>query len=58
MNARTKKFDIIAIGGGPAAQKCAIQSANLNKKAAIVEKEQQLGGGCVHWGTIPSKSLQ
>ncbi|MBE7413423.1 MAG: Si-specific NAD(P)(+) transhydrogenase [Leptospiraceae bacterium] len=58
MQSKVKKFDIIVIGGGPAAQKAAIQSANLGKKALIIEKEEQLGGGCVHTGTIPSKSLQ
>lgn len=52
------RFDLIAIGGGPAAQKAAIQASKLGKKAAIVEKDPYLGGGCVHWGTIPSKSLQ
>jgi len=52
------RFDIIALGGGPAAQKCAIQASKLGKKAALVEKDPYLGGGCVHWGTIPSKSLQ
>lgn len=52
------RFDIIAIGGGPAAQKCAIQATRLGKKAALIEKDPYLGGGCVHWGTIPSKSLQ
>ncbi len=52
------RFDIIAIGGGPAAQKCAIQATKMGKKAALIEKDPYLGGGCVHWGTIPSKSLQ
>ncbi|MDF3819656.1 Si-specific NAD(P)(+) transhydrogenase [Leptospira sp. 96542] len=52
------RFDLIAIGGGPAAQKAAIQASKMGKKAAIIEKDPYLGGGCVHWGTIPSKSLQ
>ncbi|WP_411821516.1 Si-specific NAD(P)(+) transhydrogenase [Leptospira sp. 'Mane'] len=52
------RFDIIAIGGGPAAQKAAIQATKMGKKAALIEKDPYLGGGCVHWGTIPSKSLQ
>ncbi len=52
------RFDLIAIGGGPAAQKCAIQATKMGKKAALIEKDPYLGGGCVHWGTIPSKSLQ
>ncbi|GBF52019.1 dihydrolipoamide dehydrogenase [Leptospira ryugenii] len=52
------RFDIIAIGGGPAAQKCAIQATKMGKKAALIEKDPYLGGGCVHYGTIPSKALQ
>ncbi len=52
------RFDIIAIGGGPAAQKCAIQATKMGKKVALIEKDPYLGGGCVHYGTIPSKALQ
>lgn len=52
------RFDLLAIGGGPAAQKAAIQASKMGKKAAIIEKDPYLGGGCVHYGTIPSKSLQ
>lgn len=51
-------FDLIAIGGGPASQKACITAAKLGKRVALIEKDSHLGGGCVHWGTIPSKSLQ
>jgi NAD(P) transhydrogenase len=53
-----KKYDVIIIGSGPGGQKAAIQSAKLNKKVAIIEKEQFPGGYCVYKGTIPSKTLR
>lgn len=28
------------------------------KNVAIIEKESSVGGGCTHWGTIPSKALR
>jgi NAD(P) transhydrogenase len=50
-------FDLLAIGGGPAGQKAAIQAAKLGKRSAIVE-HTQLGGCSVFSGTIPSKTLR
>lgn len=52
------KVDLLVIGSGPAGQKAALQAAKAGKKAAIVEKYPKLGGGCVHFGTLPSKSLR
>jgi NAD(P) transhydrogenase len=51
-------FDVLVIGSGPAGQKAAIQSAKAGKHVAIIERERQVGGSCVHTGTIPSKSLR
>lgn len=51
----SEHFDLIVIGSGPAAQKCAIDSAKKGKKVAIVDKKDMMGGVCVHTGTIPSK---
>ncbi|HET6174111.1 MAG TPA: Si-specific NAD(P)(+) transhydrogenase [Gaiellales bacterium] len=56
-DAPTAHFDLLAIGGGPAGQKAAIQAAKLGRRAAIVE-QQQLGGCSVFSGTIPSKTLR
>lgn len=53
----SEHFDLIVIGSGPAAQKCAINSAKKGKKVAIVDKKDMVGGVCVHTGTIPSKVL-
>ena len=52
------RFDLIAIGSGPAGQRGAIQAAKLGKSVAVVEQNIAIGGGCVHIGTIPSKTLR
>ena len=51
-------FDFIVCGSGPAGQKAAIQAAKLGKKVAIVDKKKDIGGICLHTGTIPSKTLR
>jgi len=51
-------FDMIIIGSGPGGQKAAIQAAKLGKRACIVEVNQNIGGVCLHDGTIPSKSFR
>ena len=51
-------FDVVVIGSGPAGQKAAIQAAKAGKRVAVIERERQVGGNCVHTGTIPSKSLR
>ena len=51
-----KKYDIIILGGGPGGYVAAVRAAQLGKKVAIIEKEQ-LGGICLNWGCIPTKSL-
>ena len=52
----TKKYDIVVIGGGPGGYVAAIRAAQLGKKVAIIEKSS-LGGICLNWGCIPTKSL-
>ncbi|MCR9291808.1 MAG: Si-specific NAD(P)(+) transhydrogenase [bacterium] len=56
MNANT--YDVIVIGTGPAGEGAAMQAAKEGKKVAIFEKHSRIGGGCTHWGTIPSKALR
>jgi NAD(P) transhydrogenase len=51
-------FDFICVGSGPAGQKAAIQAAKAGFRAAIIEREPQVGGSCLLSGTIPSKALR
>jgi len=52
------KYDLIVIGSGPAGQKAALQSAKLGKRVLVVEDYTAVGGGSVHFGTLPSKSFR
>lgn len=49
-------YDLIVIGGGPGGYVAAIRAAQLGQKVAVVEHDT-LGGVCVNWGCIPTKSL-
>lgn len=49
-------FDILFLGGGPGGYVGAIRAAQLGYKTALVE-ENRLGGVCLNWGCIPTKSL-
>ena len=50
-------FDLIIIGGGEAGISAALRATQLGAKALIVNREAELGGGCVRTGTLPSKTL-
>ena len=49
-------FDVVVVGAGPGGYVAAIRAAQLGLNTAIVEKES-VGGVCLNWGCIPSKSL-
>jgi NAD(P) transhydrogenase len=51
-------YDLICIGSGPAGQRAAIQAAKLGKRAAVVERQRDVGGICIETGTIPSKTFR
>ena len=51
-----KNFDVFVIGGGPGGYVSAIKAAILGKSVALAEREN-LGGVCLNWGCIPTKSL-
>ena len=51
-------YDLVVIGSGPGGKSAAVQAVKSGKKVAIIEKYEKVGGGCVHWGTLPSKSLR
>ena len=55
--AKTEKFDLIVIGGGPGGYVAAVRAVQLKMKVACVEKEDRLGGVCLRDGCIPSKAL-
>ncbi len=57
MSELKKRYDVIVIGSGPGGEGAAINLAKAGKKVAIIEKNFLVGGGCTHWGTIPSKTL-
>ncbi|MBD0788668.1 Si-specific NAD(P)(+) transhydrogenase [Vibrio sp. Y2-5] len=51
-------FDVIVIGSGPGGEGAAMGLTKAGMNVAIIEKESSVGGGCTHWGTIPSKALR
>ncbi len=54
----SSKFDVIVIGTGPGGEGAAMQAAKEGKRVAVFERYARIGGGCTHWGTIPSKALR
>ena len=53
-----KRYDVVVIGSGPGGEGAAMTAAKGGKSVAIIDKQAEIGGGCVHWGTIPSKVLR
>jgi NAD(P) transhydrogenase len=51
-------YDVLVIGSGPGGQKAAIAAAKLDRRVAIVERKDMIGGVCLNTGTIPSKTLR
>ncbi|MDD2850810.1 MAG: dihydrolipoyl dehydrogenase [Desulfuromonadaceae bacterium] len=50
-------YDIVFLGGGPAGYQGAIRAAQMGAKVAVVEREF-LGGVCLNWGCIPTKTVR
>lgn len=53
-----REFDSIVIGTGPAGEGAAMKLAKSGQRVGVVEAHRSVGGGCTHWGTIPSKALR
>jgi pyruvate/2-oxoglutarate dehydrogenase complex dihydrolipoamide dehydrogenase (E3) component len=53
----TYDFDIGIMGGGAAGLTVAAGAAQAGAKALLVEKDERLGGDCLHYGCVPSKTL-
>lgn len=51
-------FDLFVIGTGPGGEGAAMQASKGGLRVGVAERYRQIGGGCTHWGTIPSKALR
>jgi dihydrolipoamide dehydrogenase len=47
---------ILVLGGGPGGYSAAFEAARLGADVVLVERER-LGGTCLNWGCIPTKTL-
>jgi dihydrolipoamide dehydrogenase len=50
-------YDVVVIGSGTGGYSCALRSAELGKRVALVERDGRLGGTCLLRGCIPTKAL-
>jgi len=55
---RTDTVDIAVIGSGPGGEGAAMMAAKNGLNTVVIERHYDVGGGCTHWGTIPSKTLR
>ncbi len=53
----TYDYDIGVIGGGAGGLTVTAGAARLGAKTLLIEKELELGGDCLHFGCVPSKTL-
>jgi len=53
-----KEHDIVVVGSGPAGEGATMRAAKAGAKVVVVERYHEVGGGCTHWATIPSKALR
>ena len=51
-------YDVIIIGSGPGGQNAAIEAVKTGARVVVIERGREIGGSCVHHGTIPSKTLR
>lgn len=49
-------YDLIIVGAGPAGYVAAIRAGQLGLRTAVIEKKH-VGGMCLNWGCIPSKTI-
>jgi dihydrolipoamide dehydrogenase len=52
----TIQSDIAIIGAGPGGYVAALRAAQLRAKVVLIEKDR-VGGVCLNWGCIPTKTL-
>jgi pyruvate/2-oxoglutarate dehydrogenase complex dihydrolipoamide dehydrogenase (E3) component len=51
------EYDLGILGGGAAGLTATAGSAKFGAKTILVEKANKLGGDCLHFGCVPSKTL-
>jgi len=51
-----ERFDVVVVGAGPGGFRAAKRCAQRGASVAVIEKEF-VGGTCLNWGCIPSKTL-
>lgn len=51
-------YDVLVIGTGPAGEGAAMMAAKSGRRVGVIERFAEVGGGCTHWATIPSKALR
>ena len=56
MSTAARTYNLIIIGAGPAGYNAAERAAAAGLRTLLIEK-QQLGGVCLNWGCIPTKTL-
>jgi pyruvate/2-oxoglutarate dehydrogenase complex dihydrolipoamide dehydrogenase (E3) component len=54
---RSYDYDIGILGGGSAGLTIAAGAARFGAKTLLIDKEDRLGGDCLHYGCVPSKTL-
>ncbi|MCK4546258.1 MAG: dihydrolipoyl dehydrogenase [Candidatus Eisenbacteria sp.] len=50
------RFDVAVIGAGPGGYVAAVRAAQMEGRIAVVERGN-LGGTCLNWGCIPTKTM-
>ncbi len=51
-------YDSVVIGAGPAGEGAAMKLTKEGQRVAVIDARPQVGGNCIHVGTIPSKALR
>jgi len=50
-------YDVGVLGGGAAGLTAASGASQFGAKTILIEKSEKLGGDCLHFGCVPSKTL-
>jgi NAD(P) transhydrogenase len=52
------EYDLVVIGSGPGGESAAMSAIKHDRRVALIEEQDLVGGNCTHKGTIPSKALR